>query len=287
MSHKFSNILIILILVVSIPLIAQVPNGGFEEWSGGNPTGWFTSNLAGFWTNVTQVSPGHSGSWALRGDVITSTSGDTVLPLLAAGASADGFGISERYNSLHGFYKFSPVGGDVILVTALMYQNHVNLGGGVILISNPAASFSEFSVPITFNSEGSPDVCVIQIALSNSMTKMHPGSFFVIDDLSLSGATTVEPDITGNPPHSFSLEQNCPNPFNPSTTIGFIVPQSDFVTLKVFNTVGQEIETLVSDRLEPGRYTVRFDGQNLPSGIYFSEMTARTFRQVKRMVLLR
>ena len=119
------------------------------------------------------------------------------------------------------------------------------------------------------------------------MTKMHPGSFFVIDDLSLSGATTVEPDITGNPPHSFSLEQNCPNPFNPSTTIGFIVPQSDFVTLKVFNTVGQEIETLVSDRLEPGRYTVRFDGQNLPSGIYFSEMTARTFRQVKRMVLLR
>jgi len=287
MHHRYSRILILMTLFVSIPLLAQVPNGGFEEWSAGNPASWFTSNLTGFWTNVTQVSPGHSGSWAVRGDVITNTLGDTVLPLLSAGASADGFAISERYNALHGYYKFNAVGNDVILASVLMYQNDANLGGGVILITTPAAGFTEFSVPINYSKEGPPDVCVIQLAISNSMTRMHPGSYFVIDDLSLSGTTAIEANDTGEPPLRFSLEQNYPNPFNPSTTIGYTVSRSDFVTIGIFNTAGQELETLVSDRLEPGRHTVSFDGRNLPSGIYFCEMKAGTFRQVKRMVLLR
>lgn len=94
-------------------------------------------------------------------------------------------------------------------------------------------------------------------------------------------------------PEGFRLQQNSPNPFNPSTRIAFSVPDSRSVTLKVFDLQGREVATLMNERLKAGSYAVTFDAPSLASGVYLYELRARNehsgeeFRQAKKMLLLR
>ncbi|MGI0009983.1 MAG: T9SS type A sorting domain-containing protein, partial [Nitrosopumilaceae archaeon] len=68
-------------------------------------------------------------------------------------------------------------------------------------------------------------------------------------------------------PTSFSLEQNYPNPFNPGTTIQFSLPRSGYVTLKVYNTLGAEVATLVAENLSAGRHAVEWNANGLAGGV--------------------
>jgi predicted outer membrane repeat protein len=88
-------------------------------------------------------------------------------------------------------------------------------------------------------------------------------------------------------PTQFRLFQNYPNPFNPSTTIEFSLPKSEFVLLKVYNILGKEVATLVSNKLNQGNHTYTFNGNNLASGIYYYQLMAGDYREVKKMILLR
>jgi hypothetical protein len=96
-------------------------------------------------------------------------------------------------------------------------------------------------------------------------------------------------------PHEVRLFPNYPNPFNPSTKIRFEVPGSGtsassvepFVLLKVYNLLGQEVATLVSEELSPGSYTTVFDGSGLPSGVYFYRLTSSGRTVTQRMMILR
>ncbi len=88
-------------------------------------------------------------------------------------------------------------------------------------------------------------------------------------------------------PQDYSLKQNYPNPFNPSTTIEITLPKSEFVELKVYNILGKEVATLVSIKLNQGNHTYTFDGKNLASGIYYYQLVAGDYREVKKMILLR
>jgi hypothetical protein len=88
-------------------------------------------------------------------------------------------------------------------------------------------------------------------------------------------------------PKSIHLFQNYPNPFNPSTTIEFTLPKYEFVTLKVYNILGEEIITLVNDQLQAGNYTFPFNGSDLASGIYLYRIEVGEFQDVKKMVLIK
>jgi hypothetical protein len=88
-------------------------------------------------------------------------------------------------------------------------------------------------------------------------------------------------------PAQFNLEQNYPNPFNPTTTIHYQLPKESFVHLSIFNVLGQEVRTLINERQPPGDKYAHFDGNNLPSGVYFYRITAGTFTDVRKMVLLK
>jgi len=85
----------------------------------------------------------------------------------------------------------------------------------------------------------------------------------------------------------FNLEQNYPNPFNPSTSIKFSVPSSEFVTLKVYDVLGNEITTLVNEQKAPGTYEVRFDAGNLASGMYVYSLKAGNFTQTRKLLLMK
>ena len=87
--------------------------------------------------------------------------------------------------------------------------------------------------------------------------------------------------------NDFQLYQNYPNPFNPVTSIIYQVNNSVYVTIKVFDVLGNEVRTLISEEKAPGKYKINFDGSNLSSGIYYYHMRAGNFIQMKKMILLK
>ena len=99
------------------------------------------------------------------------------------------------------------------------------------------------------------------------------------------GVTGIEtaPEI----PAAYSLSQNFPNPFNPSTIIQYSLPKNQHVVLKIYNVLGQEVRTLVDEQQPPGFKAVEFDGSRLPSGVYFYRLTTANYSTTRRMLLLR
>ena len=120
--------------------------------------------------------------------------------------------------------------------------------------------------------------------------EIPPVSAMILKD-SLTTELLTDNSITNN----FELKQNYPNPFNPSTTIQYSIAivrngytrSTTNVTLKVYDVLGREITTLVNKQQPPGNYTVEFDDDRIPSGIYFYRLQSGSFAKVKKMLLLR
>jgi len=98
--------------------------------------------------------------------------------------------------------------------------------------------------------------------------------------------TSLEPIFNGLP-SEFKLEQNFPNPFNSSCAIKYSIPKSSQVTLKIYNTLGEEIEILVNEEKPIGTYELTWNAANLPSGVYFYRLQTGSFVQIKKMILLK
>jgi hypothetical protein len=98
--------------------------------------------------------------------------------------------------------------------------------------------------------------------------------------------TGVTPDMN-EIPNKFSLMQNYPNPFNPTTNIKFDLPKDQFVTLKIYDILGNEVQTLVEGNHKAGKYNIMVDGTNLSSGIYFYTLKSNSFVETKKMTLLK
>ena len=93
-------------------------------------------------------------------------------------------------------------------------------------------------------------------------------------------------ELRGEIPARYLLYQNYPNPFNPITTIHFRIPESGYITLKVYNLLGVEIETLVSGQHLAGEYEVNWDAKGLASGTYLCRLQAENFSETKRLILM-
>lgn len=88
-------------------------------------------------------------------------------------------------------------------------------------------------------------------------------------------------------PKTYSLSQNFPNPFNPETSIKFSIPEREFVSLRIYNSLGQEVANSVNQEMEAGSYNLKFDGADLSSGIYLYTIKAGNFVQTKKMILMK
>jgi hypothetical protein len=85
----------------------------------------------------------------------------------------------------------------------------------------------------------------------------------------------------------FKLEQNYPNPFNSNSKIQFSITKPDFVTLEVYNLLGQKVATLVSENLNAGSHTAGWNAVGLPGGVYFYRLEAGSYTDTKKLVLLK
>jgi xylan 1,4-beta-xylosidase len=99
--------------------------------------------------------------------------------------------------------------------------------------------------------------------------------------------TSVNELRFGERPKSFELGQNYPNPFNPTTQIHYSVPQSSYITLKVYSLIGQEVKSLFEGSRQQGIYTATFDGTGISSGLYLYRMTAVNFVDTKKILLVK
>jgi hypothetical protein len=250
--------------------IAQIPNAGFENWTDGDPDGWNTLDF--MWDAVIQSTDAHSGSYAARLEIIDFM-GSSMPPFLETV-----FPASERFASLTGYYKYLPQSDeDVFSIDIILYKGSSvwdAVGSGSLEISTPAQNYTKFTVPIEYWSTDTPDSAWIFFIVDFGSDDETPGSYALLDDLSLS----LEPatSVTGGThlPLDFMLNQNYPNPFNPSTEIAFTIPDESYVELKVYDMLGKEIASLAGDVYLPGHYTKTFTASHLPSGIYIARLNA-------------
>jgi len=110
----------------------------------------------------------------------------------------------------------------------------------------------------------------------------HNASFV---DIQWPGATSV--DDGTNSPVDFALSQNYPNPFNPSTSIKYKIATNNPVSLKIYNVLGNEVATLVNEVQSAGNYEITFNASSLSSGTYFYRLSAGSFSEVKKMILVK
>ena len=180
---------------------------------------------------------------------------------------------------------FNMVTGD----TALLYYNNIEITG-----------ITQVSIKNIFNRWLTNNVyswIYIYWSYTDSIgfnVLRHNGYFFVHNELV---GCIIDSIVYGNTilsimdliklPENFKLFQNYPNPFNPTTKINYQVPQTAFVTLKVYDLLGREVATLVNEEKSAGSYEVEFDGSNLSSGIYFYKLQTENYSSVKKMILLK
>jgi tetratricopeptide (TPR) repeat protein len=96
----------------------------------------------------------------------------------------------------------------------------------------------------------------------------------------------ITDNIYNNPNH-YSLSANYPNPFNPSTKIDFELFKEGYITLKVYDILGNEVNTLVDEHKKPGSYSIHFNASNLPSGVYYYKMDVNGFTSTRKMLLIK
>ncbi len=146
--------------------------------------------------------------------------------------------------------------------TSLVYEN-VQIEENTIATTNISSVNANISIEVDLDGNGTTDETI------------HPTT--------VTSAKRVPIKI----PTDYKLYQNYPNPFNPSTRISYSIPKASFVTLKVFDTLGKEITTLVNEQKSTGYYKIDFDASSLSNGIYFYTLQTGEYSETKRMILLK
>ncbi|MFI5252838.1 MAG: T9SS type A sorting domain-containing protein [Bacteroidota bacterium] len=224
----------------------------------------------GSYTQQSMLSNGH-GYWlkfdrlqtiTLLGDTITTDTLDVVegwnligsitlpVPVVNIGIVTEGLTASNFFGYANGYTKADTI------MPGKGYWMKANTAGRIILSAAPLASSTR----------------KLQIVPSGELPPPPPGI-----------ADNNKPGI----PKAYALSQNYPNPFNPTTVINYQLPSEAFVRLSIYNVLGQEVRTLVNKPEQAGYKSVQFDAGNFPSGIYIYRLTAGTFADVKKMLLVR
>jgi len=180
-------------------------------------------------------------------------------------------------------------------------QNHGIVYGGATRVISSAPLQNWLSIP------SDSGLCLpdssLDILVTLDATELDTGDYY--STLIITSNDPISPEITipvhllvstnkiitnrfeDDIPKKFALKQNYPNPFNPITSIEFEIPSLQFVTIKIYNTLGQLVETMVEKKLIPGHYKYTWDASGFASGVFYYRIQAGSFSQTKKLIMIR
>jgi hypothetical protein len=221
-------------------------------------------------------------AWGTSPSQTASEHGSSVHYRFAGLNPASEYEVAAEFAAGDGVQRLQELAATVAETRSFSLTAPVRIGANPVatgFIKLPKESYANGELTISVNRLGEGSAIVTQLWLKESGAGFNPQPIATI-------------------PTKYKLEQNFPNPFNPTTTIRFALPSDGFVTLKVYNIMGQEVATLVNEPKVAGKYEIRFDAKNvagnsLASGVYLYRVTSRSsdgqgsFSEVKKMVLLK
>jgi hypothetical protein len=247
-----------------------------------------------------ETYPGNTSRWDLPVKVLLDTQ---VNPYLIGTTRQGNFHdiIVIKYNPegiMQWWRKYDgPISSQDYMVDASIDSNKIYITGS----SWASSSFDTFVI-LKYNSSG-----ILEWAYRN-LNQIHlnlidPAALFVAnqnvyfagsDDENWGDYVTIKYSqpigiqiLSSEVPKEFKLFQNYPNPFNPVTHFGCWIANFGFVKLIVYDVLGNEVQLLINQNLQPGIYDVTFDGKNLSSGVYFYRLDAGDYSEVKKMILVK
>ncbi|HLG33431.1 MAG TPA: T9SS type A sorting domain-containing protein [Bacteroidia bacterium] len=264
MKTIYKHTLIAFCLLPFAVLQAQVPNGGFENWTSGNPDNWLTNNATGFAIPVTQATPPYSGTYALKGDVVPTAVGPYAAMVVSTDLSGEGFAVTQAYATFSFYYKTNLSGSAVFNAAVAMYDASGGaVGAGGQDFFGIVSSYTLVNIPITYFGSN-PVECIIIFTVGDTIASSPAlGNYFIVDGLTLSGVAGVD-------------EQTSENYF----ASAFPNPANDFVSIAIGNAVGGNAEIVVYDLLgnvvkklsaamkTGARFEQKISVADLPAGIY-------------------
>jgi len=282
--------------------------GGGVFLSTNNGTSWTEVNtgLTNTKVNALAVSGSNLFAGTYGGGVFLSTNNGTSWTAVNTGLT----NTDVRALTISGMNLFVGTNGGRVFIALesalpvelISFTGQLN-GSGIVLNWETATEVNNYGFEVERRAEGSSawaKVGFVSGAGTSNSSKNYiyqdvnlaPGVYVYrikqIDNdgtFKYSASTQVDAGISAR---VFQLFNNYPNPFNPTTEIRFSVPETGLTTLKIYNTLGQQVATLFSDIAQPGHYiSVTFNAEKLASGVYFYRITAGDFTQVKKMLLVK
>ena len=250
--------------------------------------------LAGEMTRGLTITGGRNSGATLKLERVNDPDAESgVLKMLVSVAQTNdlkGYGFSLQYDpvkyefvnakELDGNLLKSGSGQETLFLSSNRTPGQVDIGA--VKIDGQGVSGGGKLVELVFRSSEAPLSSDFQV--SESVLVGLDGAVDVLHHAEIGDLKPL--------PDRFSLEQNMPNPFNPSTAIGYQLPEAGMVRLAIYNLIGQEVRVLVNERRNAGSFTATWDGtdalgRRVASGIYLYRIQAGSFSATKRMLLLK
>ncbi len=278
------KVFLLLLLVLALPVQAQILNAGFEEWTDGNPTHWQTSNSPPTLENVKASPNGHSGAQCLNGYVATIFYVGFTPVLSSSTTSHRGFYMDKAYTSLRGWYKFTSSKGDQFQVSINTSHGDTRVGGGSSLLA-PTSEWTEFNVPIDYLLPSTPDssIIVINIVGANNSSTVNSGSQFFLDDLSYGYLSDVSSPSTSE---KISVDI-LTNPCSESTPIRIQSSNETSASFEVFDQNGKSQISSKQIRLQAGSNLLSLETKDLHSGVYYIRFSIGNQIETRKLVVVR
>ncbi len=278
------KVYILLLLVLALPVQAQILNGGFEEWTDGNPTHWQTSNSPPTLENVKASPNGHSGAQCLNGYVATIFYVGFTPVLSSSTTSHRGFYMDKGYTSLKGWYKFTSAKGDQFQVSITASHGDTAVGSGTLLLGS-ATEWTEFNVPIYYPISSTPDSSIILVTIvgANNSSTVNAGSQFYLDDLSYGYLNETRSASTTE---KLSVDI-LTNPCRESTPIRIQSSTQTSASIEVVDGNGKSQISSKQISLQAGSNLLSLETKELLSGVYYIRFSIGNLSETKKLIVLR